>query len=389
MSFVLTFFRAPGVSTVQQAADFKYKQPSPAPEPTGHFAAFVERISEYFPDLSNVEDAQDRNLWPEGLSGDAGHGPVVNVLVNGDMLDPGVMAVIAREASLSGLQILDEQNGLLYGLGSCFVGMDGGMPQRLPKVTPHARSVMTENIRGLRLLDGQRLIADGLAEALGAGFWVVAGDHETVVRREHGDLHQIIGIRVMRSVEQPGRARVYVRLGFASEMLVAVWLPLLPASFRLRKERSDRAAGGVATQVCWFLPSLIEGDPTQSVGLSSRSDMGFADAAQLGQLVTAARSWSVSRLLPFLEGIRTEADLRRLFIHDAGLKHFRQGQLSFPIYPTMLTLARQASQETLAAYAAACRANPDLKELCNLYNDPAGSHIEALVKGLQALSRDG
>lgn len=385
MSFVLTFLRAPGVSTVQQAADFKYQQPSPAPEPSRHFAAFVERISEYYPDLSNEEDAQDRNLWPEGLSAEPSHGPVVNVLINSDLLDPGVMAVIAREASLSGLQILDEQNGLLYGPGLYFIGMDGGMPQRLPKVTPYARSVMTENIRGLRLLDGQRRIAGALAEALGAGFTVVAGDYETVVRRKHGDLHQIIGIQVIRSVEQPGRARVYVRLGFASEALAAVWLPLLPASFRSSKERSDRAAGGVAMQVCWFLPNLSAGDPAQLVSLKSRSDMGFTDAAQLDHLVAEARSWSAARLSPFLDRIRGEADLRRLFIHDAGLAHLRQGRLSFPVYPTMLTLARQAGPETLVAYAEACRANPDLKELCSLYKDPTGAHVDQLVKGLQAL----
>lgn len=388
MSFILTFFRAPGVSTVQQAADFKYRPPSPLPEPTGHFAAFVERISEYYPDLSDDQEAQDRNLWPEGLSHDPSCGPVVNVLVNSDMMDPGVMAVIARQASLSGLQILDEQNGLLYGPGLYFVGTDGGMPQRLPEVTPYARSVMTENIRGLRLRDGQRRIAAHLAEGLGAGFIVVDGDHETFVRREHGDLHQIIAIQVMRSSEQPGRARVYVRLGFASEALTAVWLPLLPSSFRARKERLDRADGGMAMQLSWFLPSLTTGDPAQSISLNARSEMSFADTPQLEHLLAEAQTWSASRLLPFLDGIRSVADLHRLSIHDEGLRHFGQGRLGFPDYPTVLTLARLAGTDTLAAYAGACRNNPDLKRLCSLFNDSTGAHIDQLVEGLRVLAQE-
>lgn len=388
MSFILTLFRAPGVSTVQQAADFKYRPTSPVTEPTGHFAAFVERISEYYPDLSDDEEAQDRNLWPEGLSTDPGFGPVVNLLVNTDMMDPGVMAVIARQASLSGLQILDEQNGLLYGPGLYFVGMDGGMPQRLPEVTPYARSVMTENIRGLRLLDCQRRIAAHLAKGLNAGFTVVDGDHDTFVRRELGELHQIIGIQVMRSVEQPGRARVYVRLGFASEALAAVWLPLLPSSFRARKERLDRADGGVAMQVSWFLPSLTTGDPAQSISLTARSETSFADTPQLDHLLAEAQTWSASRLLPVLDGIRSVADLRRLCIHDEGLRHFGRGRLSFPVYPTMLTLAQQAGTDTLSAYAGACRANPDLERLCSLFKDPTGAHIDQLVQGLRALAKE-
>ncbi len=387
MSFILSFIRAPGLLTVQTAADYVSNPPVPAPESTRHFAAFVERISEYFPDLCEDENALDRNLWPEGLDRDELNGPVVNVQVNSDMLDPGVMSVIATQACLSGLQVLDEQNGVLYGPGLLSVDMSGGMSKRLPEVTPHARSLMTENIRGMGLLDSQRLIAEGLAGVLGAGFAVVGGGGETVLRRVHGQLHQIIALRVLRSVEKPGMARLYVRLGFASDELAATWLRLLPADFGPRKQRYDTSEGGVSMQLASFLPNLHDFDPAASLTLGSRSEMGFADPVARQQLIEAARPWSQAKLLPYLERIVSVSDLQRLFIHAQGLQHFGRASLSFPAYPTVLTLAQRAGPETLAAYAAACRANPDLARLCSLFKDPKGAHIDQLIAGLQALPR--
>jgi hypothetical protein len=388
VSFILSFIRAPGLQSVQQAADYISQQPVPAPEPTRHFAAFVERVSEYFPDLSDDADARDRNLWPEGLDHDELNGPVVNVLINTDLLDPGVMSVIARQAILSGLQVLDEQNGLLYGPGFLSVDMDGGMPKRLDEVTPYARSVMTENIRGLGLRDSQQRVARALADALGDGFAEVGGSHETFVRRSRGDIHQIISIGVMRSVEVPGRARVYARLGFASDTLAERWLRLLPADFGPRRERFDLSEGGRAMQFVWYLRDLTQGSPAQTVTLKRGSDMLFSNRSDLDQLIAAASAWAATQLRPYLDGIGDVADLQRLFINDASLQHFGQDRLHFPCYVSMLTLAQGAGRDTLAAYAAACRENPDLQRVCTLFKDAEGAHVDSLITGLQALPSD-
>ena len=42
----------------------------------------------------------------------------------------------------------------------------------------------------------------------------------------------------------------------------------------------------------------------------------------------------------------------------------------------------------LAAYAAACRENPDLQRVCTLFKDAEGAHVDRLITGLQALPSD-
>jgi hypothetical protein len=124
MSFILRFFHHPETRTVEAAAAIIGWLPTPMPGGRERFEAFRTAISEYYPDLCGDEDCADHNLWPEGLPAGPVDDGVVNLLVETDLVDTGVMSVIAREAAGAGLQILDEQNGLLYGPGLEFIGMD-------------------------------------------------------------------------------------------------------------------------------------------------------------------------------------------------------------------------------------------------------------------------
>jgi hypothetical protein len=387
MSFVLRFFHAPHVATVREAVAWADAQPGRGHGPNPHFADFVQRISEFYPDLSSDDDDEaDRNLWPEGLDSDENDGPVVNVLINSDMLEPGVMAAIATHADAAGLRVLDEQNGLLFGPGPKCVGLGDTEATPLPEISDRARSLMTENVRGLRFDLSQRSIADALKRALGKGFTRAEGRSTSVVRRAHSDLRQIVTVQVMRSTDRHN-ARAYCRLGFSCESLANTWMPLLPATFVKRRANYDASAGGTELEFRWFLPELASGDLPAMLSLATDSRLRFADEAELKRIVADLKPWSTGTLRPFLDGVGTIDDLMPLCLTDAALQYARVGPMAFPVYPAMLTLARRAGRDALDAYAAAYRANRELPRLCSLFKDPAGEHFDRLVEGLRALDR--
>jgi hypothetical protein len=385
MSFVLRFFHAPHITTVCEAlawADGRRNAEPIARNP--HFARFVESISEFYPDLSadDDDDGDDsRNLWPEGLESTDTDGAVVNVLINTNMLDEGVMSVIAQHAAGAGLQVLDEQNGLLYGPGYRYIGLTDTEDSPLPDITDHARSVMTENVRRLRFDLVQKKLADTCKRGLGKGCKSATGPFGTVVRRDHGELRQMLVLRVARSTDRRN-ARVYCRLGFASEALTQQWLPLLPDAFAQRRLNYDRAAGGTALQFECFVPDLASTTLPTGLSLATLSEMLVGDAKQLKALLGGVKLWASGTLLPFLDQVRTLDDLLPLFINEASLAHARKGRMAFPIYPAMLALARRAGQQTLGDYVQAYKANTDFKRLCTLFKDQEGAHFDALVEGL-------
>ena len=197
MSFVLRFFHAPHVTTVRDAIAWADGRRSAEPIARNlHFSRFVESITEFYPDLSGDDDesANCRNLWPEGLESDDRDGAVVNILINADMLDDGVMSVIARQASGAGLQGRDMQGGRLCGPGLRVIGLTDTTPGPLPEVSSFAYSVMTENVRGLRFDHARQMIADTCRRALGQGFEIADGRSATVVRRDHGELRQMLSL---------------------------------------------------------------------------------------------------------------------------------------------------------------------------------------------------
>lgn len=388
MSFVLRFFHAPHVTTVREAVAWADAQPDTRDGPNRHFADFVARISEFYPDLSSDDDEgeESRNLWPEGLVSDEHDGPVVNVLINPDMLEPGVMAAIATHADAAGLRVLDEQNGLLFGPGPKYVGLGDAQPTPLPEISDRARSLMTENVRGLRFDLSQRKIADALKGALGKGFTRAEGRSTSVVRRAHGDLRQIVTVQVMRSTDRRN-ARAYCRLGFACESLADTWMPLLPTTFVKRRSNYDASAGGTELEFRWFLPELANGELPAMLSHATDSRLAFGDETTLQRIVDGIEPWATAALRPFLDGTRGVDDLIPLCLTDAALQHARIGPMAFPVYPAMLTLARRAGRDVLDAYAAAYRANRELLRLCALFKDPAGGHFDRLVEGLRALDR--
>jgi len=386
MSFVLRFFHAPHATTVRDAIAWA-DGPHPAPRGRNpHFARFLESISEFYPDLSgDDEDGESRNLWPEGLESDEGDGDVVNILINTDMLDEGVMSVIAQHAAKAGLQVLDEQNGLLFGPGLQCIGMQDAAPAPLPPISDFAYSVMTENVRGLRLDHARREIADACHRALGDGFTRAEGRWSSVVRRDHGELRQMLSVRVIRSSD--GRnARAYCRLGFACEKLAHSWMPLLPQAYVKRRANYDAAAGGTDLEFACFVPDLASGELPTALSMATSSLMPFADASEMDKLIGGAEAWTSDTLKPFLDQLRSVDGLLPLFIHEASLRHARVGPMAFPEYPAMLALARYAGMQELDAYEKAYRANPNLRRICTLFKDPTGADFEALVEGLRKSS---
>lgn len=385
MSFTLTFFHAPEIGTVDEAARWMERAPRELPEPSTRYAAFVAEVSKFFPDLSDEEDdAGDRNLWPEGLQGIAVRDPFVNVAVNLDMLDTGVMSVIAASAARAGLSILDEQNGLLYTPNFRVIGLDEVEPRPLPPVTDVARRLMTETVGELRLRESQTLIAESVRKSLGSGFKRIEPQERSIVWREHGELRQMLWLHAMRSTDQKN-SRLFVHLAFASTRLTEIYLPLLPESFTARQRKYDKFDGGASMQVRVCLPSIIDGDPRSTALLYSHSDLLFGSIAERDALIAGARRWAKHSLRPYLDGIGTVEQLRAWAITEARLKQCALSRMVYPEYAALLTLARLTSVETLDAYADAFRRSGGIAKLTALFKEPDDRHFEQLVEGLRAL----
>jgi hypothetical protein len=386
MSFTLTFFHAPDVATPDAAARWLEQAPAQLPEPSTRFADFVAEVTQFYPDLSDDDDdTNGRNLWPEGLTGGAARASSVNVAVNLDMLDPGVMTVVAQSAARAGLSVLDEQNGLLYLPSYRVVGLRDATPRELPPISDAARQLMTHTIRGMRLREAQMLIADAVRATLGRGAERREPHDRTVVWRQHGELRQMLWFYAMRSNDKVN-ARLFVHLAFASDRLTALYLPLLPPAFEARQRKYDRFDGGAASQVRAFLPSLTQGDPHAGRLLYSHSDMVFKDVAERDALVAAARDWSRQVLRPYLDGLDSVEALRAWTLNDDRLRHCGVGRMDFPEYAAVLTLARLDSVGTLDAYAAAYRKSGGIRKLTTLFKEPSDQHFEQLVDGLRGLA---
>lgn len=386
MSFTLTFFHAPDVATPDAAARWLEQAPAQLPEPSARFADFVAVVTQFYPDLSDDDDdTNGRNLWPEGLTGGAARASSVNVAVNLDMLDPGVMTVVAQSAARAGLSVLDEQNGLLYLPSYRVVGLRDATPRELPPISDAARQLMTHTIRGMRLREAQMLIADAVRATLGRGAERREPHDRTVVWRQHGELRQMLWFYAMRSNDKVN-ARLFVHLAFASDRLTALYLPLLPPAFEARQRKYDRFDGGAASQVRAFLPSLTQGDPHAGRLLYSHSDMVFKDVAERDALVAAARDWSRQVLRPYLDGLDSVEALRAWTLNDDRLRHCGVGRMDFPEYAAVLTLARLDSVGTLDAYAAAYRKSGGIRKLTTLFKEPSDQHFEQLVDGLRGLA---
>ena len=385
MSFALTFFHAPEVATVDGAARWLEQAPRELSEPSTRYAAFVTEVSKFFPDLSDEEDdTGERNLWPEGLNGIPVRDPFVNLAVNLDMLDPGVMSVIAASAARAGLSILDDQNGLLYTPDFRVIGIHDAAPRPLPPVTDVARRLMTQTVGELKLHESQMLIAEAVRKSLGRGFKRIEPQERSIVWREHGELRQMLWLHAMRSTDQKN-SRLFVYLAFASTKLTGIYLPLLPESFAARQRKYDRFDGGASMQVRAHLPSIISGDPRTDAVLHSSSDMLFGTIAERDALAGDAARWAKSTLRPFLDEISTVEHLRAWAITDARLAHSAVTRMAYPEYAALLTLARLTSVETLDAYAAAFRRSGGLPKLRELFKEPDDRHFDQLVEGLHGL----
>lgn len=127
MSFVLHSFHAPQVDSVAAATDYVYELCDGDPPLADRFRKFVELVTKVYPDLSEDDEAGDdeRNLRPEGLQGDWGDEPVVNVGIKTDAVEEGVLSIVASKAIEAGLQMLDPRNAMLYRADHRVVRHDG------------------------------------------------------------------------------------------------------------------------------------------------------------------------------------------------------------------------------------------------------------------------
>ena len=385
MSFILQFFNASTARTVDDAQRVLDGLTGADPDFARRWRGFVELIAESFPDLSHDETREARNLWPEGLPPMAGDDAFVNVMINLDLLDVGVMSHVARIADAVGLQILDPQNGLLYGPGLRQIGLNDAAPQPLPEVTPFARRLMTPNIRGMELEAAQVRVAEALRAGLGPGFETVAAESATVLRRPHGTLTQMVSVGVMRSSDRIN-ARTYVRIGFASDALKAAWLPLVGPDFEARLARYDRAEGGVAMQLCWYVPSASTGELPGGLSLHSLASERFGNPAELARVADAAQTWSACVLRPFLEGLQHVGDLAPLAISEAALEHCGTRRHGVPDLPDDARAGQPSGTVTAAALRGGLPGQPGPAAPVRLVQGPEARHFDALVKGLARTS---
>lgn len=115
MSFVLHLMDAPEVFDAPGAVDFIEEQREFAPADNPKFDAFVQDIIEIYPDLSeeDMDGDDEQNLWDEGLDSEASYGNVKELVVNVDITEEDVEALVAA-ASRHGLRLYDEEGEYLH-----------------------------------------------------------------------------------------------------------------------------------------------------------------------------------------------------------------------------------------------------------------------------------
>ena len=116
MSYILHLIDAPDVTNAKEAGKFVSDQRALPPSDNPKFAAFVNDITEIYPDLSEDDEDGDggENLWDEGIDALTDYGNVKELVVNVDLADEAVLAELIKAAVKNGLKLYDEEGEVVY-----------------------------------------------------------------------------------------------------------------------------------------------------------------------------------------------------------------------------------------------------------------------------------
>jgi hypothetical protein len=382
MSFVLHFFHAPQVDSVASATEYVYELCDDDPPLADRFRKFVELVTAVYPDLSDDdEDGDDeRNLWPEGLKGDWGDEPVVNVGIRTDAVEEGVLSIIASKAIQAGLQMLDPQNAMLYRADHRVVEHDGRTtPFRM--LTPYAAQLMQPAQGGLDPRSVRDAIGAGLRARLsGHGFELTSTDVFTIVHRERGEIRQAIGIEA-RLVG--GEVRVALELWVSAPRIAAVWTAALPPQFAAWREKDDAARGGFAYDFIYGLTDLVESATPQEI--ARFRNVVPASREALDAFVAKLCSFVEDKLLPVIEPIDDLDTLAGLAFTQDALDIVRTGYVRLPEQLGTAVLARLARPALFDDVAKGLAGNPNKARYWGELDDPEAKSLEVLLNHLRTL----
>lgn len=385
MSFMLQFFHAPHVDSVDSAAHYVDGECDADPPLGERFAQFVDRVTTVYPDLSAEDDDGDdlRNLWPEGLDRHWGDEPVVNVGLKTDAVEEGVLSIIASKAAQSGLQMLDPQNAMLYRTDHTVIDGRGRVsPFRM--LTPFAASLMKPLSGGLKPGETRHRLGESLRDRLAsAGFALTIVESDVVVWRQLGDIRQALDLTV--SEREDGIA-VDLSLWLSSPRLSSTWLAVMPPHVAEWKQRGDRLCGGVAWDFVYALSDVVPGTSAEEAGRFDSARLSSPDALEAFQADLC--NYAAARLLPWLDGLRDLSALAALVLSDANIEYAGRGRVALPEQMGTLVLARLARPEVFETVAHTLQTNPHKSRVWEELRDPEGRLLDRLVDHLRATPPD-
>lgn len=383
MSFVLHFFHAPHVQSVASATEYVYDLSDDDPPLADRFRKFVELVTTVYPDLSAEDDDGDdeRNLWPEGLRGDWGDEPVVNVGIKTDAVEEGVLSIIASKAVQAGLQMLDPQNAMLYRSDHIVVHQDGGKaPFRM--LTPFAASLMQPANGALDPRKLRDTIGAGMRDRLasGHGFALGSGKAYTIVHRQRGGIRQAIAVEAKADRDQ---VRIRLELWLSTPRIEAVWMAALPRSFTDWKVNEDARCGGAAYDFVYGLTDIVPSATAQEIARVGK--VALSSAAAVDEFVAMVCTFIEDKLLPVIDPIDDLDSLATLALTEDALDIVRTGHVRVPEQLATAVLTRLARPAWFEEVARGLIGNPNKSGYWGEFGDREGQYLGQLIEYLRAM----
>jgi len=114
MAFILHLIDAPNVFNADDAEDFIEQQRDLSPSISGKFSAFVDDITQIYPDFSEDDLDGDECVWEEGLDPEASYGEVKELVVSEDLADEDFLMALIATAEKNGLKLYDSEGEVVY-----------------------------------------------------------------------------------------------------------------------------------------------------------------------------------------------------------------------------------------------------------------------------------
>lgn len=367
MSFILQFFHAPQVETLDAAVAYVDHGGDHEAPLGARFASFVARVCVQYPDGSaDDEDGDDDgNVWPEGLDAAWGEEPVVNVAVKTESVDEALLSAVAASAGQAGLHVLDPQNAMLY-------RPDGVVVRR------HAAADASKRLVPLAVR--AEVGASLQARLAPHGFDLVSNNAFTLVSRLHGSIRQVIAITCAPT---QGHVAGDVELWLSSEQLAEVWAPALAPEIDEWKARRDTECAGMAYDFVYGVSDLV---PTVTAAESDRFGRFIARSRRdVDDFAGSLGDFVLDRLLPVLEPVRDLETLAALALTDDALDIVRRGRVRLPEQLGTAVLARLAKPSIFEDVVHGLQHNPNKAHYWRELGDARGELLARLVAQLRAL----